>query len=56
MKISKEALKTAAQRSLSSVFVLTGLGGVGYGTWQIYPPAAFIIVGGLVLWMGLPER
>lgn len=29
---------------------------LGYGIWLVYPPAAFVICGGLLLWLGLPPR
>ncbi|MGO4181217.1 hypothetical protein AB4Z17_08555 [Paenibacillus sp. TAF43_2] len=29
---------------------------LGYGIWSIYPPAAWIVCGGLLLWVGFPQK
>ncbi|HSH29762.1 MAG TPA: hypothetical protein VK971_07640 [Thiohalobacter sp.] len=56
MKISKEAIQRGVKNSLNVVFIAAGLGAIGYGAWQVYEPAAFVLVGGIVFWMGLPDR
>lgn len=35
------------------VFLFGGLGAVGYGVYQIYPPSAYIIVGGCFIALGI---
>lgn len=37
---------------LRDAFVFGGLGMVGYGLHAIYPPAAWIVVGSAVFWIG----
>jgi len=54
--ISKQALKNAVQGSLSALFVLGGVASVGWGVWQYSTPAAFIVVGALAIWIGLPDK
>lgn len=56
MKISKESIVAGTRKSLNGLFVIAGLAGIGYGLWQVYEPAAFVVLGGIILWMGLPER
>ncbi|HSH84363.1 MAG TPA: hypothetical protein VK979_04305 [Guyparkeria sp.] len=56
MKISKEAIKRAGAGSLNAVFTFAGIASIGYGAWQVYEPVAFILVGAIVFWMGLPDR
>lgn len=36
--------------TLRALLSLAALGAIGIGTWQIFPPAALIVVGGLILW------
>jgi hypothetical protein len=36
--------------------LLAGFLMVGYGLWRIYHPAAWVICGAMVLWVGLPPR
>jgi hypothetical protein len=38
---------------LRDYFVFGGIASVGYGTYQIYPPAAWIIVGCVFFWIGI---
>lgn len=54
--ISKEAIQRGVKNSMNAAFIATGLGAIGYGAWQVYEPAAFVLVGAIVFWMGLPER
>jgi len=42
----------AAQIDLRDVFVFGGLAMVGYGVHCIYPPAAWIVVGTVLFWVG----
>ena len=42
-------------RHLNAMCMACGLGGIGYGAWLIFEPAAFLVVGAVLLWMGLPE-
>lgn len=36
--------------------LLAGFCMFGYGLWQIYPPAMFIICGTMLMWAGLPPK
>lgn len=54
-KITKSQLAAGAAQSISAVFVMGGLAAVGYGCWQIYEPAAYIAVGAVVVYMGMPD-
>jgi len=38
---------------LQDLFVFGGLGCVGYGIWQVYPPAAWVVVGVALFWLGV---
>lgn len=38
---------------LRDFFVFGGLAMVGYGLWLAYPPAAFVVPGLAVFWLGL---
>lgn len=49
-KIMKDALQVVDIRDL---FCFGGLAMVGYGTHQIYPPAAWIVVGVVLYWIGI---
>jgi hypothetical protein len=40
---------------LNDVFWIAGLSAVGYGVAQIYPPAAWIICGAALFWMGVKK-
>ena len=55
MKISKEAIGRAIGKSVDAAFVFGGTGLAGYGAWMVYEPAAFILVGGVLFWLGLPD-
>ena len=47
---------------MKDVFLFGGIGSAGYGIYQIYPPSAFVVVGGcfialgLLIYMGGPKR
>lgn len=50
----KRLLVTIAQAvDLRDVFVACGLGAIGYGIGQIYPPAAWIVIGAVILILGI---
>ncbi len=34
------------------VLVVAGLGMVGAGLWWMYPPAALVVIGGILFWAG----
>lgn len=38
---------------LKDVFLFGGIGSAGYGIYQIYPPSAYIVVGGCFIALGL---
>lgn len=42
-------------RHLNAMFMAGGLGTLAYGGWLVYEPLAFLLVGAVLLWMGLPE-
>lgn len=42
-------------RHANALALALGLGGIGYGCWLVYEPMAFLIVGAVLLWMGLPD-
>jgi hypothetical protein len=37
---------------MRDAFVFGGLGLIGYGIAQVYPPAAYIVVGVVLFWLG----
>ncbi len=55
MRLTKEQLKLVAKSSINIIFTSLGIAMAGYGAWLIYEPAAFIVVGGAVFYLGLPE-
>lgn len=48
----KQLLKIAGLVDLRDAFTFGGLALVGYGLHAIYPPAAFIVVGTALFWIG----
>lgn len=44
-------IETVREACLVAGFLL-----MGYGLWLVFPPAAFIICGALLIWVGLPPR
>lgn len=44
--------KLAGLVDLRDGFAFGGLALVGYGLYAVYPPAAFIVVGAVLFWMG----
>ena len=55
-KVTKQQVLAGARQSINAVFVLGGLASVGFGAWQVYPPAAYMVVGAVVIYMGLPDK
>lgn len=58
MRRIAEALRAARARlpsmlELRDVFWISGLAAVCYGTSLIYPPAAWIVGGVVIFWMGI---
>lgn len=55
--MTKTALKKTAAAAvrafdLRDLFWLSGLGSVAWGVWQIHQPAAFIVTGAVLFWLG----
>jgi hypothetical protein len=48
-------MKAAIARNLDTVVMFSGLGAVGYGCWLVSEPLAFVVTGGAMIWMGLPD-
>jgi hypothetical protein len=45
---------TSTIKSLTTdLMIVVGFGGISYGTWSIYPPAAFVVGGVLLLVAGV---
>lgn len=40
---------------LRDAFVFSGMGAVYYGLFQIYPPAAWIVLGVALFWLGVKQ-
>lgn len=51
--MKKLARTLLAALDLRDAFVFGGLALVGYGLWQIYIPAAPIVVGSACFWLGI---
>jgi hypothetical protein len=51
--MKKFALNLLAALDLRDAFVFGGIGLVGYGIGQIYVPAAQIVVGCVIFWLGI---
>jgi len=49
----KKIFNTLKQVDLTDLFILCGLAMAGVGIWQIYPPAALIIIGTVLFLLGL---
>ncbi|WP_169744518.1 hypothetical protein [Paenibacillus stellifer] len=45
-----------AEETLRELLLVAGFGALVTGLWMIHPPAALIIGGGLLIWVGLPKR
>ena len=56
MRLTKEQLSRVAKSSINIIFTSIGISMAGYGAWLIYEPAAFIVIGAAVFYLGLPER
>jgi hypothetical protein len=42
--------------AIRELILVAGFFMLGYGLWRIYQPAAYIVCGTLLLWLGLPPR
>ena len=38
------------------VLLALGLSSVAYGCWQVWEPAAWIVPGGVLIWIAMPVR
>mgnify|MGYP003625047643 CR=1 FL=1 len=60
MTLNKTAIKKAAlvvlTKGLNGLLVVSGIGSIAYGLWQVFPPAAYVFVGAALIWMGLPDK
>lgn len=53
MRAIKRVLSTIWRGfDLKDVFAFGGLAAVAWGLWLVYPPAAFIVTGACLFWMG----
>ena len=52
MRVFASKLRAAASRSLTLCLGIAGAGLIAYGAYLVYPPAAFIIGGIIVLFAG----
>ena len=41
---------------IREVFIVAGFVMVGYGLYQIYPPAMFVVCGAALFLMGIPKQ
>jgi len=57
-----QTLKQGTERALRllrdafdvrDLFMLSGLSGMFYGIWQVYPPAAWMVVGAVLFWLAV---
>jgi len=39
--------------ALRDLFMFSGLTGMFYGIWQVYPPAAWVVVGAVLFWLAV---
>lgn len=44
------------EENIKEALLLGGFVSLEIGVWLIYPPAAFIIGGAILLWLGLPSK
>ncbi|WP_201344642.1 hypothetical protein [Thiohalobacter sp. COW1] len=45
----------AVLRHINALTMSCGLGTVGYGLWLVHEPLAFLVVGAVLFWAGLPD-
>lgn len=53
MRLLDHARQSGWLPDLADVFVFGGIALVGYGLYCIYPPAAWIVTGAALFWLGL---
>lgn len=63
MTLDKQAIRRGvkaagvlAMKGLNMGLVVSGIACVGYGAWLVYQPAAYVVVGCALVWLGLPEK
>jgi len=54
-RIKKAAAAAVKEIGLREVFLFAGLASLAYGLHQVYPPAAWIAVGVLLMRLALPK-
>lgn len=45
-----------AEETFREVLLISGFASLVIGLWLIYPPAALIVGGCLLMWVGIPKR
>lgn len=48
-----KTLAAVAAGWLPDALMVAGAGGLSYGAWMVYPPAGFLVAGGLALGAGV---
>ena len=56
MRKRLQALGAFAWSEREELTALLGLGLVVVGLWMVWRPAAFLVSGGILLWISLPSR
>lgn len=51
--VTKRLAKAFDMRDL---FVFGGMGFIAFGLRDVYPPAAFIVPGGILIWLGIRKK
>lgn len=46
----------ALRVALEDAVALAGVGLCGFGAWQVYQPAGYVVAGGLLLWLVVAPR
>ena len=56
MTFNKQSIIKAVSNSVNVVFTFSGVSLIGYGAFLIYKPSAFVVVGLILFWMGIPDK
>jgi len=56
MTFNKEGIIKSITGSINIIFTLGGVLSIGYGSYLVYEPSAFIVVGLIFFWMGIPDK